>query len=345
MEIQVPNRKTVYLFNCDNTFKLDSVEALLATMRGKLEFEISIKQHCFKLSEMSHLSDSIVPSLQMDFAIFVVHANESRLSINEDNAGIGYAKIYKALLKATGEKVMIIIGGDDNYVGKEEEKKAVMSRWARKKVSSQFEEEYLDGRKSFVFSWHKSHREVHEKALLHFFNPSKRGERFDYHLPEMSPPAVTTNATAEEKDQGLNPQPEITPSTPSNSPENISLYPTDEVEHVNEFEASYNKGMEEVIIVVGPRDQIPAGRLFNYPEGSVLLDTRLRYGEVSDDAKDVVHRENGWQVPEGYRDHLRSIHAAENNLRVKFVVRQNQLTTIIIRNWFGPLLQGCCTIL
>ena len=38
----------------------------------------------------------------MDIAFFVVHANESRLSINEENAGIGYAKIYRALLEATG---------------------------------------------------------------------------------------------------------------------------------------------------------------------------------------------------------------------------------------------------
>ena len=38
----------------------------------------------------------------MDVAVFVVHANESRLSINEDNAGIGYARFYRALLKKTG---------------------------------------------------------------------------------------------------------------------------------------------------------------------------------------------------------------------------------------------------
>ena len=103
MEIQVPNCKTVHLFNCDNTFKLDSVETLLATVKGKVEFEISIKQHCFKLSEMSSLSDSIIP-------VFVVHAHESRLSINEDNAGIGYATIYKALLRATGESCVRLFG-------------------------------------------------------------------------------------------------------------------------------------------------------------------------------------------------------------------------------------------
>ena len=42
-------------------------------------------------------------------------------------------------------------------------------------------------------------------------------------------PAGTSNATAEENNQELNPQPEITQSTPSNVPENISVYPTDEV--------------------------------------------------------------------------------------------------------------------
>ena len=42
MEIQVPNCKTVQLFNCDNTFKLDSIEALLTTVKDKVEFEISI---------------------------------------------------------------------------------------------------------------------------------------------------------------------------------------------------------------------------------------------------------------------------------------------------------------
>lgn len=110
MKLQVPNCKTVHLFNCDNTFKLDSIEALLTTVKDKVEFEISIKKHCFKLSEMSSVSDSIVPTLNMDFAVFVVHANESRLSINEDNAGIGYAKIYKALLRATGESCVRLFG-------------------------------------------------------------------------------------------------------------------------------------------------------------------------------------------------------------------------------------------
>ena len=42
-------------------------------------------------------------SIANGFCGFVVHVHESRLSINEDNAGIGYSKFYRALLGATGE--------------------------------------------------------------------------------------------------------------------------------------------------------------------------------------------------------------------------------------------------
>ena len=93
--------QTVYLFNCDKTFKLDSVETLLLEVNGKCNFKVE-KLH-FRLNQMGELCKTTIPRLQMDFAVFVVHAHESRLSINEDNAGIGYAKIYRALLGATGE--------------------------------------------------------------------------------------------------------------------------------------------------------------------------------------------------------------------------------------------------
>ena len=77
------------------------------------------------------------------------------------------------------DNVVIIIGGDDNYKDEDEENKAVLSRWAWKKISSQFDGEYLDGRKSFVFSWNKKHREIHEEALLHYFDQNNKGEKFE----------------------------------------------------------------------------------------------------------------------------------------------------------------------
>ncbi len=100
--------KSFHLFNCDKTYNLDAVEKLLLDIknnsRRKLSFDIQLPiiKNYFCLSKMSELCEITIPKLQMDFAIFVVHAHESRLSINEDNAGIGYAKIYRALLKATG---------------------------------------------------------------------------------------------------------------------------------------------------------------------------------------------------------------------------------------------------
>ena len=91
-----------HLFNCDNTYSLDSVETLLLKMADDRNLRILVDKRKFRLHEMTDVCGKTIPMLQMDYAVFVVHAHESRLSINEDNAGIGYAKIYRALLQATG---------------------------------------------------------------------------------------------------------------------------------------------------------------------------------------------------------------------------------------------------
>ena len=78
------------------------------------------------------------------------------------------------------DKVLIVIGGDDQYRDEDEKERTVISRWARRKVASQFNDEYLDGRKSFIFSWNEKHREIHEEALLHYFDPDKKGQKFEY---------------------------------------------------------------------------------------------------------------------------------------------------------------------
>ena len=75
-------------------------------------------------------------------------------------------------------RVLIIIDGDDNYKDSAEEQSMVLSLWARRKVSSQFNDEFTGGRKSFIFSWDKEHRPIHEEAMLHFFYPDKKGEKF-----------------------------------------------------------------------------------------------------------------------------------------------------------------------
>ena len=101
----------VHFFNCDKTYKLDVVEKLFEVVKTKLNFAISIQSQYFALRDMSQVCENIIPDQIKvdDVAVFVVHAHESRLSINEDNAGIGYAKIYRALLQATGEKFQNVL--------------------------------------------------------------------------------------------------------------------------------------------------------------------------------------------------------------------------------------------
>ena len=91
-----------YLFNCDKTYNLDVVEKFLLEVDEKHGLDISTEKLNFRLNSMAEISENTIPQLQMDFATFVVHAHESRLSINEESAGIGYAKIYRALQEATG---------------------------------------------------------------------------------------------------------------------------------------------------------------------------------------------------------------------------------------------------
>ena len=90
-----------YIFSCDDTCNLDVVETLLSNLKERHGIGILAFRNQFSLSHSSEICESNIPDLPMDFAIFVVHANEDRLSFNEDIDGIGYAKIYRALLKAT----------------------------------------------------------------------------------------------------------------------------------------------------------------------------------------------------------------------------------------------------
>ena len=71
--------------------------------KARLGLEFSVEKHNFSLFEMSELCTKTIPAMTMDFAMFVVHAHESVLIINNDNLEYGYAKVYRALLEATGD--------------------------------------------------------------------------------------------------------------------------------------------------------------------------------------------------------------------------------------------------
>ena len=97
--------KSCFLFNCDHTCSLEPAQNLLKSIEEQVGFVISpIVQRYFDLHKMADMCEDIKKATDvMDFAIFAVHANESRLSINEENAGIGYAMFYRTLMEKTGE--------------------------------------------------------------------------------------------------------------------------------------------------------------------------------------------------------------------------------------------------
>jgi len=86
--------------------------------KARLGFEFSVEKHSFTLSEMSELSTKSVPTMEMDFAMFVVHAHESVLLINDDNLERGYAKVYRAYCKrqVNVRKVVLKLDGLDTRV-------------------------------------------------------------------------------------------------------------------------------------------------------------------------------------------------------------------------------------
>ena len=49
-------------------------------LHDKRGFDFTVEHHYFSLTEMDELSEKVIPALKMDFAVFVVHAKESRLS-------------------------------------------------------------------------------------------------------------------------------------------------------------------------------------------------------------------------------------------------------------------------
>lgn len=68
----------------------------------------------------------------------------------------------------------------------------------------------MDGRKGFILSWNKEHREIHEEALCHFLNPSKRGTKFEYKpkrkLPPRPEPVKTERTQQSERDSSSEPR-------------------------------------------------------------------------------------------------------------------------------------------
>ena len=157
-----------------------------------------------------------------------------------------------------------MIGGDENYKDQTERQSHVLSRWAYRKVSSQFDAKLVDGRKSFIFSWDQTHRSIHEEAMMHFLDPQKQEVIF---VPEKRPPVQTTTLEqlpAEEtvkvknyEDRLHSPKPLTHESQTANNqgmgvtPENSKPYISDTGEEPMEQDASHDFEKVEMSDVPG----------------------------------------------------------------------------------------------
>ena len=96
--------KLCYIFSSNDTCNLYVVGKLLSCLKEKLGIKMLAFKNHFSLSNTTEICESIIPDLPMDFAIFVVHANDDRFLINEASA-----RIYRALLNATGKSNVVLV--------------------------------------------------------------------------------------------------------------------------------------------------------------------------------------------------------------------------------------------
>ncbi|XP_035681613.1 uncharacterized protein LOC118419358 [Branchiostoma floridae] len=167
----------VLIINCDDTFPLDSVHELVEKSSQATGIKTRIKRTRFQLSDLKETSEKVKSEREekgkLLCAILVLHAHESRLSVNEKNAGIGYAVLYRALREASEGRTLVVVGGDESSRA---DRKVVSDR-IRYKVASQFDDEYLDGRRGFVFSWGENYYPVHEEAFNQYLHAIGSGEK------------------------------------------------------------------------------------------------------------------------------------------------------------------------
>jgi len=238
---------------------LDQVKSLLRDVEKNADFKITVHEKPFCAREMSSLATDVIPELKMDYAVLVVHANDL-LPFTED----GYGKICKAIMQksASGGNLIIIICGDKKYKDEEEENRAVFSQWAWKNISTQCCWEYLDRSQVFMFSWNETHRKIHEEALIHFLDPSKKGEKFvpQPRVHRKNNP-VTQNVPAQRPSVGSK---ETRPRNNNNpTADGARQSPT-------QGAAAFTEGSQTT-----------------YPPNTVLLSTRMRYGVISYNSDDV----------------------------------------------------------
>ena len=77
----------------------------------------------------------------------------------------------------------------------------------------------------------------------------------------------------------------------------------------------------------------------DYPEGTVLLETKLRYGKLSYKKDDLVTRYKTWNPPKEIVESLKQKHASTVEAQVKIEFRKNRIVQTVVPS------ESWCTVL
>ena len=191
----------------------------------------------------------------------------------------------------------------------------VISRWAKRKKSSQFRKELLNGSKSFIFSWNKKHGAIHEEALLHYFDPSKKVQKFEYQPKPKQPvgDSVIPSSCCKYQWEPVLPRSLLHYGRISYHLERLQLWdPTFSVpDHINQILfQQYHDTLETGVTIVRSIDgtlqwsvdpqlilkglEVKVQRNKYRWQRNSHVKTRVRYGKVSFQESDVHFRHGTW---------------------------------------------------
>ena len=91
------DNKKVAIFHCDNlVLGLDDIATNIESV-----LKLPVEKHCLAISEMGKVVESLREE-QFKLTALVLHAEETRLSVNEPHAAIGYTALYRRLRSVSG---------------------------------------------------------------------------------------------------------------------------------------------------------------------------------------------------------------------------------------------------
>lgn len=218
---------------------------------------------------------------------------------------------------------MIVICGDKNYQSKSEEDQLFLSKWGRDTISPQFRTDLVDGRKSFIFSWNQKHRPIHEEALLHYFDPEKKGQRFDPQPPTKATPVLSVYPATSSHHSDFQ-QEDSDISVPKSAEREEAAPEWSGTQGQNSRCQSEEDGEQQTLDVTetGLQDSGENSGKSNLRR-ILKLQTSLRYGKISYHSADVETWDESWNPPDSEVKKLEQEYKSTRVARLTIFVDEN----------------------